>query len=122
MFILATAEIVLNCVVIFDAFIEIAPGPNPRAVRKLKMDNLHNPLVLAKKAIFITTMIAGDVIVVGLRLSKICIRLVDCSGSPRFTVAGLSGERIGMSLSCLLSVALPAPVSPGAQILSTTPS
>ena len=65
MFILATAQIVVNCVVIFDAFIEIAPGPNPRAVRKLKMDNLRNPLVLAKKAIFLTMMIVGDVIAVG---------------------------------------------------------
>ncbi|KAG7099804.1 hypothetical protein E1B28_001615 [Marasmius oreades] len=64
MFVLATAEIVVNCVVIFDAFIEIAPGPNPRAVRKLKMDNLGNPLVLAKKAIFLTMMILGDVIVI----------------------------------------------------------
>ncbi|KAG7095905.1 hypothetical protein E1B28_006592 [Marasmius oreades] len=60
MFVLATVQIVVDCVVIFDAFIEI----NPRPVRKLKMSNIRIPIVAAKRALFFAMMILGDAIVI----------------------------------------------------------
>ncbi|KAK7056366.1 hypothetical protein VNI00_002920 [Paramarasmius palmivorus] len=59
MYTLATAQMVVDCVVIFDAFIDL-----PRPERIALMANLSIPIVATKRALFFVMLILGDAIVI----------------------------------------------------------
>ncbi|KAG7095908.1 hypothetical protein E1B28_006594 [Marasmius oreades] len=60
MYVLATTQMVVDCVVIFGAFVE----PEPRTLRKAKMANNTIPIIATKRALFFVMMILGDIIVI----------------------------------------------------------